>query len=113
LRSAHTPLILQEGFSGYVYVPTTWVLAAEMFGVTLLNRRILTQVEFGLVFGVCVFGILISTVLSQEVHIPVVTTQRLLLPCPEPPPGTWLRTAVEVLDTSVLAQRVLAAVGAV
>ena len=100
-----------EGFSGYVFVPTTWVMAAEMFGATLLNRRIITGTEFGVVFGGCVLGILVLTVLLQEVHIPYVSTQRLVLPCPEPAQGSWLRGIVEALDTSLLAQRVLKAAG--
>jgi hypothetical protein len=83
-----------------------------MFGATLLNRRIISQMEFGVVFGGCVFGVLIVTVLVQEVHIPIVSTQRLFLPCPEPAPGTWLLAAVEATDTSLLAQRVLKAIGA-
>lgn len=33
------------GFSGYVYVPATFVLAAMMFGATLVERKIITEVR--------------------------------------------------------------------
>ena len=38
----------RTGFAGYVYVPTTWVLAIIFFGITLEARKILTnkQVRF-------------------------------------------------------------------
>jgi hypothetical protein len=100
-----------EGFSGYVYVPTTWMFAAMLFGATLLNRKMITGTEFGLIFGVGVIGILVLTVLSQEVHIPFVSTQRLMIPCPPAQPGSWLKTAVDSLDTSILAQNVLGKFG--
>ena len=54
----------REGFSGYVYVPTTWMFAAMLFGATLLTRKMITPTEFGIIFGVGVIGILILTVLS-------------------------------------------------
>jgi hypothetical protein len=46
-------------------------------------------------------------VLVQEVHIPVVSTQKLYIPCPAPERGSWAEWASVVFDTSVLAQSVL------
>jgi hypothetical protein len=100
-----------EGFSGYVYVPTTWMFAAMLFGATLLNRKMITGKEFGVIFGIGVIGILVLTVLSQEVHIPFVSTQRLIIPCPAAKPGTWLKMVVDCLDTSILAQNFLTKFG--
>jgi len=54
----------REGFSGYVYVPTTWMFAAMLFGATLLTRKMISPTEFGVIFGIGVIGILILTVLS-------------------------------------------------
>ena len=50
---------------------------------------------------------LVATVIVQEVHIPVVSTQRLILPCPAAAPGSLLESVGDALDTSALAQNVL------
>lgn len=102
-----------EGFSGYVYVPTTWMFSAMLFGGTLLNRKVIGGGEFGAVFGGGVVGVLVLTVLSQEVHIPGVSTQRLIIPCPPPQAGSLMKNVVNLLDTSVLAQKVLGKCGMV
>ena len=78
-----------------------------MFGATLVERKIITEVQFGVVFGGCVASILVVTVIVQEVHIPVVSTQRLILPCPPAAPGSLLEMVGDALDTSALAQNVL------
>ena len=62
------------GFAGYVYIPASWVFSAMMFGVTLVDRKILHQITFGLIFGVAIMGILLCTIISQEIHIPFVST---------------------------------------
>jgi hypothetical protein len=97
------------GFSGYVYIPATFSLAAMLFGATLVERGILTDLQFGAGFGGLIIVTLVSTVIVQEVHIPVVSTQRLILPCPAAEPGSILALAADALDTSALAQWVLTA----
>lgn len=104
------PMQLQ-GFAGYVYVPTTFVFSAMLFGATLLDRAVITSTFFGVVFGGFVAGTVVVNVIVQELHIPYVSTQRLILPCPEAANGTVLFTIGEVLDTSRLAQNVLRGVG--
>ena len=47
-------------------------------------------------------------VLMQEVYMPGVSTQRLFLPCPAPPAGSWQADLADSLDTSALAQSILA-----
>ena len=37
----------REAFSGYVFVPTTWMIGAMFFGVTLLTRKIMTPLQEG------------------------------------------------------------------
>ena len=90
------------GFAGYVYVPASWVFASMMFGVTLVDRKIISTISFGLVFGLLINGILLATVFAQEVHIPFVSTQKLLILCPPAEPGTRLASIVNKLDTSIL-----------
>eukprot|EP00416_Gambierdiscus_australes_P001140 CAMPEP_0171136976 /NCGR_PEP_ID=MMETSP0766_2-20121228/132476_1 /TAXON_ID=439317 /ORGANISM="Gambierdiscus australes, Strain CAWD 149" /LENGTH=63 /DNA_ID=CAMNT_0011600531 /DNA_START=112 /DNA_END=303 /DNA_ORIENTATION=+ len=46
-------------------------------------------------------------VLAQELHFPVVSTQRLYLPCPEPPEGSRAAALRDALDVSVLVQAAL------
>jgi len=96
------------GMVGYIYVPATWTFAVMMFGATLHQRKVVGELPLGVVFLGLVLGTLLCTVLLQEVHIPVVSTQRLYLPCPAPPTGSWQALAAEKLDTSVLAQGALA-----
>lgn len=95
------------GMVGYIYVPATWAFAFIMFGATLWNRGIIGEGLFCGVFLVLVMGTVVCTVLTQEVHIPVVSTQRIYLPCPAPEPGSWRDAAVQRLDFSVMAQAVL------
>ena len=95
------------GMVGYIYVPATVTFSAMLFGATLLLRRVIGELVFGSVFLGLVLATLVSTVLMQEVHIPVVSTQRLYLPCPLPPAGSYEDAWVQRLDTSLLAQAVL------
>ena len=95
------------GFSGYVYVPTTWMYATLFFGASLCQRNIITFREFGMVFRVGVLSVLLMTVLCQEVHIPGVSTQRLFIPYPIPESGSIAHVVANILDTSQLAQKVL------
>jgi hypothetical protein len=43
-----------------------------------------------MIFVVFCVGMFLATVLSQEVHIPFVSTQKLVIPCEAPEPGSWL-----------------------
>lgn len=101
-----------QGLSGYVYVPATFMFAAMMFGATLLDRKLISGLQFGQIFGGGVGSVILTTVLSQELHIPFVSTQRIILPCPEAAPGSLLDVLVRRFDTSILAQTVLWLVGA-
>ena len=56
----------------------------------LYFRKVLTPVQYAAVFGFGVLGIFFATVLYQEIHIPYVSTQKLVLPCEDPKPGSWL-----------------------
>ncbi|CBY18433.1 unnamed protein product [Oikopleura dioica] len=79
----------RQGFAGYVYVPTTWVLA-------ILNLS-----------GVgSVVGILILTVMMQEYHIPYVSTQKLFIPCEKPEESSLEFWANDALDFSTGAQKI-------
>jgi len=95
----------RQGFSGYVYVPTTWALSIIFFAVTLQVRKIITLNQ--LVFcGIgSVIGILMLTVLMQEYHIPFISTQKLYIPCGQPEESSWSSWANEALDFSAGAQK--------
>lgn len=95
----------REGFSGYVFIPTAWTVAAVFFGVTLLRRKVVDNFQFTMIFVVFCVGMFLATVLSQEVHIPFVSTQKLVIPCEAPEPGSWLELIVPFLDTSSPAQK--------
>ncbi|CBY31840.1 unnamed protein product [Oikopleura dioica] len=96
----------RQGFAGYVYVPTTWVLAIVFFGITLEMRKICTNKQLNL-YGVgSVVGILILTVMMQEYHIPYVSTQKLFIPCEKPEESSLEFWANDALDFSSGAQKI-------
>ena len=95
------------GMTGFIYIPAAWAFGAMLFGATLWNRKLLSDFAFGGGFTTFVLGVLASTVLTQEIHIPVVSTQKIWLPCPAPPEGSWSAWFEEVLNFSELAQSVL------
>ena len=66
--------------------------------------------EFGIGSGVVVLVCLLATVLSQELFIPDVSTQRIYLPCSEPEIGTLEHDIVKTLDFSRYAREILKAV---
>lgn len=104
----------RTGFVQYVYIPATFSFAAMMFGATLLNRKIISRTVFGSFFVVLILATLFATVLMQEIHIPVVSTQKLIIICPDPgmdQPISILQVLSETLDTSRLAQHVLTGLG--
>eukprot|EP00592_Proboscia_alata_P001125 CAMPEP_0194367036 /NCGR_PEP_ID=MMETSP0174-20130528/15154_1 /TAXON_ID=216777 /ORGANISM="Proboscia alata, Strain PI-D3" /LENGTH=287 /DNA_ID=CAMNT_0039142597 /DNA_START=319 /DNA_END=1179 /DNA_ORIENTATION=- len=69
------------GMVMYIYIPATWAFASILFGATLWLRKIINDVEFGLGAMALSLLMVLITVLSQEVHIPSVSTQRLYIPC--------------------------------
>mmetsp|Transcript_12881 Transcript_12881/g.14893 ORF Transcript_12881/g.14893 Transcript_12881/m.14893 type:complete len:301 (-) Transcript_12881:155-1057(-) len=102
----------QVGFVYYVYVPATFTFAAMLFGATLLMRKIISEAFFGVVFVSLILFTLFSTVLLQEIHIPFVSTQKLVINCPAD--NTSLIFALsELLDTSTLARSFLHFIGAI
>ena len=111
----------REAYTGYIFIPTSFVVCAMFFGVTLLRRfvqkypvfyltvsrrnftqyflrKILTPVQFAAVYGFGVWNIFIATTLYQEIHIPFVSSQKLVLPCETPTPGSWLEYLGELLN---------------
>jgi hypothetical protein len=93
----------------YIYVPATWAFGVMLFGATLRNRKLIGDLALGGGFAGIVIATLVSTVLMQEIHFPEpASTQKLWLPCPEPPAHSWSAWAVKHLDTSALARAVLA-----
>ena len=94
--------------TGYIYVPATWAFALMLFGATLWNRKLASDIALGGGFAGVTLATLCSTVLMQEVHYPEpASTQKLWLPCPAPPADTWSAWAVDHLDTSALAKVIL------
>lgn len=90
----------------FVYIPACCVVSIIMFAATLYNRKILQTTSFALLVFCSVFGILLSTVLSQELHIPCVSTQKLLIDVEGH--GRVLGIPTAYLDTSKAAQRMWA-----
>lgn len=96
-----------SGMVGYIYIPATVSFSLILFGATLFQRRILSATEFGIASTLIVVGCLLATVLSQEVHIPDVSTQRIYLPCNDPPADSFKGRMVIALDFSQYARSVL------
>lgn len=97
------------GFHGYVYVPATYCFSIILFVATLHIRNIV-----GVSAMVCItfffsFIIPATMVLHQEYTIPLVSTQRLIIPCSEVPDIPWL---VKSLDLSVKSNSLLKVFGA-
>ena len=96
-----------SGMVAFIYVPASTTFNLVMFGATLHLRRILSDFELGVILTISTIVCLIATVLSQEVHIPYVSTQRIYLPCEEPEEGTFSHTLVHLLDFSLYARSIL------
>ena len=95
------------GFVGYIYIPATVTFGLILFGATLYQRKILKEIEFSLLAAVTILVCLVTTVLSQEVHIPYVSTQRIYLPCVEPEEGSLGSDIMIALDFSLYARSIL------
>jgi hypothetical protein len=95
------------GMVGYIYVPATVTFSLILFSATLYQRGILSDIQFGIGAATITLVCLIATVLSQELHIPFVSTQRIYLPCHEPmddSSSSMEAYIVQALDFSVYAR---------
>lgn len=99
--------IQASGMVAYIYIPATVTFSSILFGATLYQRKIISSNEFGVVTMLTILICLLSTVLSQEVHIPDVSTQRIYLPCQDPPAGSWEEKILIALDFSQYARSIL------
>jgi hypothetical protein len=101
----------QAGFVSHMCVPTLFANACIWFGLTLRLCKIMPPGAKAVAFFLFVLGTLISTVLTQEVHISEVSTQKLILTCQdqEVQQDGWLVLVASALDTSSLARNVLKA----
>ena len=91
----------------FIYIPATVSFSLTLFGATLYQRKILSANEFGLASLLVIVGCLLAAVLSQEVHIPDVSTQRIYLPCLDPPAGSFEERVLHALDFSRYARAIL------
>jgi hypothetical protein len=96
----------REGFVNFVYVPATWAFAIMLFGATLLMRKIISDTTFGVAFVALILCTLAATVITQEVWIPFLSTQKLIIDCPQRSDQLLTRMA-NTLDTSRLAHSIL------
>lgn len=96
----------QAGFIYYVYIPAITGLSLTLFLATLEVRGIISAPLFALLVFVFVVVLLVSTVLRQEVLIPFVSTQRLVIQCPSVP-GSLLDAMGDLTDFSAFSRRML------
>ncbi|GFH53231.1 hypothetical protein CTEN210_09707 [Chaetoceros tenuissimus] len=92
------------GMVGYIYVPATVTFSLILFSATLYQRGIISDVQFGIGAVVITIVCLVGTVLSQELHIPFVSTQRIYLPCQEPIEDSTEAYILNTLDFSLYAR---------
>jgi len=94
-------------FVYYVYIPATFGFNVIVFAATLDNRKMIRPITFGAIIFVFVFGILLPTVLLQEVYIGCVSTQKLLISSDANHQESVLYGLIPTswIDTSVPAQR--------
>jgi len=96
-----------SGMVAFIYVPATVTFSLMLFGATLYSRKIISEAEFGLLSSFTIMVCLVGTVLSQELHIPYISTQRIYLPCHEPEFDTLEYFVVNLLDFSMYARTIL------
>ena len=97
-----------SGMVAYIYIPATITFSLILFGATLYLRKVISAREYGLASLVAVVICLLSTVLSQEYHIPYVSTQRIYLPCIDPLDShSFEGQVLQALDFSLYARKVL------
>ena len=92
------------GMVGYIYVPATVTFSLILFSATLYQRGIISDTQFGIGAATVTMICLVATVLSQELHIPFVSTQRIYLPCEEPVENGIEASILNALDVSVYAR---------
>ena len=81
----------QVAFPYYVYIPATMGFNVIFFSATLHLRKLLSTKTFVCITLGFVFGTLIPTVVLQEVYIPKVSTQKLLIFSPPVTTSWWPR----------------------
>ena len=96
-----------SGMVAYIYLPATITFSLILFSATLFQRKIMSEIEFGIGLGAIILVCLLAAVLSQELFIPDASTQRIYLPCHEPKIGTLQYDIVKTLDFSRYARRLL------
>jgi len=96
-----------SGMVAFIYIPTSLTFNIILFGATLYQRKILTETTLGIGSMFIILTCIVSTVLSQEIHIPNVSTQRIYLPCEEPMAGTLESEIVKLFDFSRYARMIL------
>ena len=96
-----------SGMAAFIYIPTSLTFNIILFGATLYQRKVLTEAAFGVGSVFIILTCIVSTILSQEVHIPDVSTQRIYLPCEEPVAKTLEFEIVKFLDFSRYARMIL------
>lgn len=97
--------------SAFIYLPATVCFSVCIFGATLYERGIVSAVTFGAFMVGSALTSLVTTVLSQELHVPYVSTQRIYLPCIEPAEGSLEALVVTALDFSLASRYVLTWMG--
>jgi len=105
VRSAYP--MQAAGMVACIYVPAATAFSAMLFGATLWLRKLIGALSFGGGFSGVILATLVATVLMQEVHIPYVSTQKIYIPCPAPPPGSLAARVEIALNVSALAQSAL------
>ena len=81
----------QVAFPYYVYIPATMGFNVIFFSATLHLRKLVSTRTFIIITLAFVFGTLIPTVVLQEVYIPKVSTQKLLIFSPPVTTRWWPR----------------------
>jgi len=92
------------GMVGYIYLPATVTFSLILFSATLYQRGIISEFQFGIGAATTTLVCLVATVLSQELHIPFVSTQRIYLPCKEPIANSTEAHILHALDFSIYAR---------
>mmetsp|Transcript_60342 Transcript_60342/g.73932 ORF Transcript_60342/g.73932 Transcript_60342/m.73932 type:complete len:127 (-) Transcript_60342:176-556(-) len=78
-----------SGFVCYVYSIIILFVSISMFEITIAIRKLLPPSIIAPLIVVPVFGILIAAIFMQEIHVPFVSTQRLIIFCPRPQPNSY------------------------
>ena len=99
------------GFVAYVFNAIITILSFCMFAVTLWLRKIINSKNAFPIFFIPIFSVLISTILMQEIFIPNLSTQRLIIFCPRPQSNSIKDQIESYFNISTLAQYTLKQIG--